>query len=77
MDNRTAAEEKASYRDGYERDAASWGRRLADLEATGLGEGDRAWQEAKAAVENALCELERYGGLKHPERRPKKAAETR
>lgn len=67
---RTAEEERQSYAEGYEREAAAQRRRLSELEALGLGEGDPAWENAKGALEGALNALKQYGGKDAAEKRP-------
>lgn len=77
MGIRNAKEERASYAQGYEQDAASWRRRIEELEALGLGKGDPAWEEAQEAVKNALRGLAQYGGRAGAEKRPSARAKDK
>lgn len=76
---RSADEDRESYRAGYEQDAANWRARLDAMEADGLGKGDPPWDEAHAALDQALSHLKHYSGTsqKTAEKRPARAKETR
>lgn len=72
---RTADEERASYRDGYEREILAAQNRLAELEQAGAGDGPAA-ANARERIANAKHHLEYYSGEKGAERRPAGAGKS-
>lgn len=51
-----------AYLAGLEREVEGYKRRMAELEALGLGKGDVAWDQAASGVEAAKAELARVKG---------------
>lgn len=59
-EKRSAAEEKESYRLGYEQDKAAYENRLQELQEAGLDDSDGRVAAAKQGVKNAEKLLKHY-----------------
>ena len=63
-EKRNAAEEKDSYRAGYEADKAGWESKLAELQEAGFEDSDGRVAAAKQAIKNADRLLKHYSPAK-------------